>query len=119
ARKENRSTISLDGDDAEWATPPARENPNPAARLTSRGDLLPEQEWFDDRVMRALKAVGEIPRACLLLRVIEGLEYAEIARLLEIPEGTAMSHVHRTRQLLRERLAGMAPAARGRKDETT
>jgi RNA polymerase sigma-70 factor (ECF subfamily) len=49
--------------------------------------------------------VGEVARACLLLRTLEGLEYAEISRLLEIPEGTAMSHVHRTRRYLRDRLA--------------
>ncbi|MCL4210660.1 MAG: RNA polymerase sigma factor [Phycisphaerales bacterium] len=42
----------------------------------------------------------------LLLRVVEGLEYREIASSLGIPEGTAMSHVHRTRSTLRERLSG-------------
>lgn len=64
-----------------------------------------EQHDFDDEVMRALEDVGEVPRACLLLRSLDDLSYAEIAVLLEIPEGTAMSHVHRTRQLLRARLA--------------
>lgn len=118
ARREHRPAYSLDGDDADWAAPAAAEAPDPATRLTPRGELPPDQDWFDDRVMRALKNLGEIPRACLLLRVIEGLEYAEIARLLDIPEGTAMSHVHRTRQFLREKLAGMAPMSRGRKDET-
>ena len=33
------------------------------------------------------------------------LGYAEISRLLQIPEGTAMSHVHRTRQFLRQKLS--------------
>ena len=31
--------------------------------------------------------------------------YREIGAVLGIPEGTAMSHVYRTRQLLRKRLA--------------
>lgn len=60
---------------------------------------------FDARLLRALDDVGDVARTCLLLRAIEGLEYARIAELLEIPEGTAMSHVHRTRKLLRERLS--------------
>lgn len=68
---------------------------------------------FDDRVMRALNSVSEIARACLLLRTIEGLNYDEIARALEIPPGTAMSHVHRTRMFLREKLADLDPTRGG------
>ena len=75
--------------------------------LGKRGELPVDQAHFDDRVIAALNSVGEIPRSCLLLRTIEHLEYSEIARVLEIPEGTAMSHVHRTRQYLRERLADL------------
>lgn len=74
--------------------------------LSASGQLPDDQGDFDDRVVRALSSVSEVARACLLLRTVEGLEYAEIARLLEIPEGTAMSHVHRARQFLRERLSG-------------
>ena len=41
------------------------------------------------------------------MRTLDGLSYAEIAALLDVPEGTAMSHVHRTRRLLRERLRNL------------
>lgn len=61
------------------------------------------------RIEQELFMVGETARACLLLRTVEGLSYADIAELLEIPEGTAMSHVHRTRLLLRDRLSDLAP----------
>jgi RNA polymerase sigma-70 factor (ECF subfamily) len=54
--------------------------------------------------MHALEQVGDVARACLLLRTIESLDYRQIAQLLEIPEGTAMSHVHRARRLLRGQL---------------
>jgi RNA polymerase sigma-70 factor, ECF subfamily len=81
--------------------------PASALHLGVRGELPKDQAHFDDRVVTALNSVGEIPRSCLLLRTIEQLEYSEIARVLEIPEGTAMSHVHRTRQYLRERLADL------------
>src|SRR6185503_13659537 len=59
---------------------------------------------FDDHVVAGLRELGEVPRACLLLRTLRELSYAEIAELLEIPEGTAMSHVHRARLALRARL---------------
>lgn len=64
---------------------------------------------LDRRIEQELFAINETARACLLLRTVEGLSYADIAGLLEIPEGTAMSHVHRTRVLLRERLSDLAP----------
>jgi len=73
------------------------------------GRLNPERSPFDDRMMRTLASVGEVARACLLLRTIEGLNYDEISQVLEIPPGTAMSHVHRTRMLLRERLSDLDP----------
>jgi RNA polymerase sigma-70 factor (ECF subfamily) len=81
-----------------------------AAGLVDRlGRLNPDRSPFDDRLMRALGSVGEVARACLLLRTIEGLNYDEISQVLEIPPGTAMSHVHRTRMLLRERLSDLNP----------
>lgn len=72
-------------------------------------ELGRDQTYFDDRVMRALRKLDETPRLCLLLRTMENLEYSEISRLLNIPEGTAMSHVHRVRKALREELADLAP----------
>lgn len=69
--------------------------------LAARGMLPEQQQSFDDQVLSALRRVDTTARACLLLRTVECLEYAEISRLLGIPEGTAMSHVHRTREFLR------------------
>lgn len=59
---------------------------------------------FDDRLQHALAGLGETARAALLLKTVLELEYAEIARVLSIPEGTAMSHVHRARAALRRSL---------------
>ncbi|MEP0843102.1 MAG: RNA polymerase sigma factor [Phycisphaerae bacterium] len=117
ARKEQKASLVHDREALEQSIRSDRSNGQSGElRLTRRGELPPDQEWFDDRVVRALKAVAEIPRACLLLRTVEGLEYSEIARLLGIPEGTAMSHVHRTRRMLRERLAAMQPGGGRAKD---
>lgn len=59
----------------------------------------------DSRIGAALLGMGDVARACLLLRTVGDLQYSEIAHLLGIPEGTAMSHVHRARTYLREKLA--------------
>ena len=72
--------------------------------LGSRGEMPTDQRSFDDDLMRALDGLADTARACLLLRTLEGLDYTEIGRILEIPEGTAMSHVHRSRMRLREQL---------------
>ena len=72
--------------------------------LGTHGELPPGQQSFDDELTGALAALGETARACLLLRTLEELDYEEIGRVLGIPEGTAMSHVHRSRMRLRERL---------------
>lgn len=65
------------------------------------GRLAASQDVFDDRVVAALSALDETPRVCLLLRTIKQMPYREIASILGIPEGTAMSHVHRARQSMR------------------
>jgi RNA polymerase sigma-70 factor (ECF subfamily) len=72
--------------------------------LGRRGELPAGQESFDDELTAGLTSLSETARACLLLRTIEDLDYEEIGRVLGIPEGTAMSHVHRSRMRLRERL---------------
>jgi RNA polymerase sigma-70 factor (ECF subfamily) len=78
--------------------------------VTSAGEVAQDQEDFDDRVVAALNTVSPTARACLLLRTVEDLDYAEISAVLGIPEGTAMSHVHRTRIHLRARLSADQPA---------
>lgn len=86
--------------------------PDPdALKVSLRGELPENQRHFDDCVMQALSGLTDVARTCLLLRVLEGLEYSEISLLLGIPEGTAMSHVHRSRKALRARL-GESPVNR-------
>lgn len=75
------------------------------------GRLLDDQRAFDDRLVRALGALDETARACLLLRTVLDMPFRQIAAVLEIPEGTAMSHVHRSRARLRETLDDAKQAA--------
>jgi RNA polymerase sigma-70 factor (ECF subfamily) len=69
------------------------------------GKIVADQASFDDALSGALAQLSEEARSCLLLRIVEKLSYAEIAQLLHIPEGTAMSHVHRSKAALRKRLS--------------
>ena len=82
----------------------------PEHPVDARGRLRPDQGHFDDRMLEALQALGENQRAALLLRTTHSLSYREISDVLEIPEGTAMSHVHRAQKALREALFGDAAA---------
>jgi RNA polymerase sigma-70 factor (ECF subfamily) len=59
-------------------------------------------------IQRGLAKLEEDARECLLLRTVGGHSYREIATITGLAEGTAMSHVHRSRQRLREMLSGTA-----------
>ena len=76
---------------------------SPIDRAT--GELKPLQNSFDDRVQTALEGIAPKARSCLLLRTVEGLSYKEISKLMDIPEGTAMNLVHRSKKKLRELLS--------------
>ncbi len=59
---------------------------------------------FDTDVAEALASLSEAQRTCLLLKTVVELEYAEIAAMLEMPAGTAMSHVSRARAKMQKLL---------------
>ena len=61
----------------------------------------------------AMDRLSEASREILLLREVDGLSYAEIAQVLEIPKGTVMSRLFHARRQLRERLAERGIAAGG------
>jgi RNA polymerase sigma-70 factor (ECF subfamily) len=91
----------------------ARDVAGPARPVVDlAGELGPDDGAFDDELSGALAELKPIARACLLLRTLLDLEYQEIARSLDIPLGTAVSHVHRARRFLRQRLAdGPTPSS--------
>ncbi len=53
----------------------------------------------------AVQALPEKHRIILSLRDIQGLSYAEIAEILNIPPGTVDSRLHRARKMLRKKIA--------------
>ena len=98
-RRNTHATADLD----KGAHPEIVVRPNP---ITPRGELAPDQPAFDDHVAAALDGLEPPARACLLLRTVVGLSYKEIASAMDLPEGTAMSHVHRARKRMRDTLRG-------------
>lgn len=53
-----------------------------------------------EELLRALEHVRAEHRAALVLRHMEGLSYAEVARILDVPDGTAKGWVSRGRAAL-------------------
>lgn len=71
-------------------------------------DASTGSEAEDDRrhVRRALDALDDTVRACVLMRALAGMTYQEISLALGVPEGTAACYVHRARAALRGAIAG-------------
>jgi len=91
--------LSLDatGPDGELLGDPADSSFEPAAEAARQDDQL--------MVQRAIHALDDELGQVLVLRDIEGLAYAEIAHVLQIPLGSVKSRIHRARQALKEALA--------------
>jgi RNA polymerase sigma-70 factor (ECF subfamily) len=65
-------------------------------------------------VWSAIHDLNEQDREILVLREFQGLSYAEISDVLDIPKGTVMSRLHNARRRLRDRLADVMSSMRGR-----
>jgi RNA polymerase sigma-70 factor, ECF subfamily len=68
----------------------------------------PEGSFFarlvDDTVLEAVDALPEEYRTAVILSDLEGLPYAEIAGIMEVPVGTVKSRIFRGRRQLQKRL---------------
>jgi len=97
---------------------PGAETEPLAAGLASSACATPEDivvgEKFDEMVDAALAALPLKHRQVVVLVDVNGLSYAEAAKLLGVPAGTVMSRLHRARKEIRDKLAaaGLAPEGR-------
>ncbi len=67
---------------------------------------IPENDPLErDRLVAALNRIDPDQRAVLMLVVVEGYAYAEVAAMLGIPIGTVMSRLSRARRNLASALA--------------
>jgi RNA polymerase sigma-70 factor (ECF subfamily) len=76
------------------------------------GAELSGPEIGDRDIARALGSLNEEQRATLLLIVLEGLTYREVAEVQEVPIGTVMSRLARARAQIKAFLEGERPALR-------
>lgn len=70
----------------------------------SSGTSFVEQKHLQIDLYQAMQTLSPEHRAVLLLREIQGFSYQEIARILDIPEGTVKSRIHSARLSLRNEL---------------
>ena len=99
-RRLRREPFSLEdrkGEPVIYAAQSAEETPYEALEQAERKEL----------VSRALASLAPSYRAAVILREMEGMSYEEIARVLDVPEGTVKSRLMRGRDLLRSKLAGL------------
>ncbi|MEM1353456.1 MAG: RNA polymerase sigma factor [Planctomycetota bacterium] len=77
----------------------------PAEVEPTTGRVNESQGAFDDDVSRALARLTPVARGCLMLRTQHEMDYETIGQIMGVPKNTAMSHVHRSRQALRNHLS--------------
>ncbi|HUF29193.1 MAG TPA: sigma-70 family RNA polymerase sigma factor [Gemmatimonadaceae bacterium] len=82
------------------------------APLDVVGEADPESRFFDgfldDEITRAIDALPDEYRTAVVLSDLHELRYAEIAEILDVPEGTVKSRLFRGRRLLQRALVGYA-----------
>lgn len=66
-------------------------------------DILVSNET-QTKIIDTLEKLPKILHEVLILREIEGLSYERISEVLEIPEGTVRSRIHRARQVIEENI---------------
>ena len=76
------------------------------------GEADPESRFYDsfldEEITRAIDGLPVEYRAAVVLSDVHEMRYAEIARILDVPEGTVKSRLFRGRRLLQKKLRGYA-----------
>ena len=76
------------------------------------GEADPEGRFYDsfldEEITRAIDALPIEYREAVVLSDIHDLRYAEIAQILNVPEGTVKSRLFRGRRILQKKLVGYA-----------
>ena len=93
-----------------WAGSPARyacDVPELSEEMVG-DDVLPVdwmiREEAKEKVLNAMETLSPDRKELIWLVVVEGYSHGEVARIMDIPEGTARSRLHYTLKSLREKL---------------
>jgi RNA polymerase sigma-70 factor (ECF subfamily) len=95
-RRRNPPELSMEQSSGKSGNDPADPNDPPAQRLL--------RDERGEQIRAALGELSEEFRTVLVLREIDGLDYKEIARVLDVSVGTVRSRLHRARAFMRDRL---------------
>ncbi len=83
---------------------PSEEDRNVITDIKDESTIDPEQSVSQreasEEISKAFEKIPEKYRIPLILRELEGYDYAEIAQILDIPRGTVKSRLNRGRSLL-------------------
>lgn len=102
SRRPNLSLRHFEDDDGRMYEPPADPDASDPTRSVEQTEMV-------QRLEAALEQLDQEFRAAVVLRDVEGLDYAAIAEVLEVPVGTVKSRIHRGRLMLRELLEQQEP----------
>ena len=106
-RKHLQSTFGPEYDRAVSETGNRKEAEQHLAAVADKRDSLEIRD-----LARALQLLPDPQRQVVLLVGLEGMNYKNVAAVLDIPIGTVMSRLHRGREALRRFMAyGPAPSA--------
>jgi len=82
-----------------------RVSPNPDVSRQELPEETYQKKQMVKRFEQALQALSPEKRAIFILKVYENQSYEQIAKTLDIPEGTVMSRLSRARQKLKNEMA--------------
>jgi RNA polymerase sigma-70 factor (ECF subfamily) len=98
--KESNRMVKLD-DETGLTAPQQTDNPDYLKLLDGSDRIL---EKISDEVKSSLSILNENERSVFLLRSLAALNYEEIAQTLQIPLGSVMGNLARSRLKLRDKL---------------
>jgi RNA polymerase sigma-70 factor (ECF subfamily) len=96
-RRTTRPTVSLFHDDGRTLCDPAGDDEDPADLAEEREDLTIARRWLD----QALALCGPEVRRAWELRHDHGMQYSEIAEVMDQPVGTIATWIHRVKKVAR------------------
>lgn len=67
-----------------------------------------QEEIFSEVIESAIDKLPDELRAAIILFYTENFSYKELARIMDVPQGTVMSRLYTARQLLKKRLSAYA-----------
>ena len=103
-RKKQRSFDEHEVEDVESAYLSTNLNTSSSRQLGISAEDVLFESLTDDEIQTAVDSLPSSYKQVVLLADVQGFSYKEIAEILEIPDGTVMSRLHRARAKLKNQL---------------